>query len=80
MVRLKNIARIDNQIICDAYVEDCLEPIALILDGTTGGLADFSFPKGYEYCASHIFIHAKRCLEELIKKDTVPTEQTVMWY
>jgi len=80
MVRLKNIIRKDNRIICDAYVEDCSVPIALAFDERTGILADVVFPSGYEYCTSHIYSHARRFLASLRGKEHLPSERIIMWY
>lgn len=80
MVKLKNITRTDSYIICDAYVEDCMEPVRLSYNAQTGEFSEFQLPKGYEYCDWHILVYAKRFLNSLIYEQNIPTEQLIMWY
>ena len=79
MIRLKNITKNKNIITCDVYVEDCKEPVLIILD--TGGkkLQNYELPERYEWCHSHIN-HAKRNLLEMDRENKLVNETTVMWY
>ena len=79
MVKLKNIRRNDNIILCEAFVENCTEPIHLSLYENSAELDDYILPIGYEWCISHI-THAKKYLRSLIGKPIEDSQRTIMWY
>ena len=77
MVTLKNIKRDNDCIICDVYPEDSKLPVHMEVSVRTGDVSQSAFPKGYEYCTSHIR-HAKRFLLE--NADHLPESRLIMWY
>ena len=77
MVRLKNIHKSGGHIFCDAYVEDCVYPVALDFDIASETLAEYHLPRDYDYCTSHI-AHAKWYL--LSAESNLPAEKLIMWY
>ncbi len=79
MIVMKNIARNNKQIVCEAYIEDCSEKLELTFDEQTAAFAPYVLPKGYEWCEGHI-AHALRYLKTLIGKDFETHDRTIMWY
>ena len=79
MVKLRDISKKDNEIVCNAFVEDCSTPIRLVLDIKSKELAGYEFPRDYEWCKTHV-MYAKRFLISLISKDVIPSEKVIMWY
>lgn len=80
MVKLTDIARMGDVIKCNAYVEDCKEPIPLVFRIKDRSYDRFDLPTGYEYCDWHILIYAKRFLEQAINMEDIPREKLIMWY
>lgn len=79
LIKLKNIKRNDNLIVCDAFVEDCDKPIHLSLDVNNKEFEKFTFPDKYEWCTSHIS-KAKWFLLSISNMSEIPREKTIMWY
>lgn len=79
MVKLKDIKRIDNIIMCKAFVEDCDIPIQLFLNEDNAELSNYDLPNGYEWCVSHI-LHARKYLRSLIGQPITETQRNIMWY
>lgn len=79
MVKLKQVEKDGDAITCVALVEDCAEPIRVVMNVADGTFQHSPLPKGYEYCASHIG-HARRALERMVKDGKIVSETTVMWY
>ena len=75
----KGSIRKDNSIIaCEAFLEDCEEPVNLRYSIEKGAFLPFQFPKGYEYCKMHIR-HARQYFESLGDEEP-PEQMTIMWY
>lgn len=79
MIKLKNIVKTNEQITCDAFIENCTESLSLAFNVKNMEFKDYTLPKGYEWCGSHIH-HAKRYLISLIEENKIPSERTIMWY
>ncbi len=79
MIKLKKIRRANDEIRCEAYVEDCSQPVPLVFDIKNKDFKKYNLPKGYEWCESHIH-HAKRYFASVLDKDEIPSERTIMWY
>lgn len=80
MIKLKNIAKENDRIICDAFVEDCDKPVRLSLNTKNAEFDKIVLPEDYEWCTSHIN-HAKRYLISLINEEIITsTEKCIMWY
>ena len=77
MINLKNIRKVDGNILCDAFPEDCGVPVPLVLNVKNETVSPYTLPDGYEWCMSHIE-HAKRFL--LSVSDKLPKEFLLMWY
>ena len=77
MVRLDNIHRINDRVMCNAYIEDSSEPVSLILDLDTGTVEDFQWPKGYERHWKHI---GKAVYYLLNHAECLPEKHIIMWY
>ena len=78
MIRLKNIQKVDSIITCEAYFEGCKEPAVLRFSIEKQDFLPFQFPKGYEYCTSHVRF-ARRYFQDL--GDAEPDKSmTFMWY
>ena len=79
MIKLENINKNNNLIVCDDFVEDCDKPIRLSLDVNKKEFEKFSFPDNYEWCTAHIS-KAKMFLLSLVGMGEIPKEKTIMWY
>ena len=77
MIRLENINRYKDHVICDIYPEDSEKKGTLDVNLQTG-YAEYELPVGYEYCESHIH-HAYRWIKEF-KGEEYPHNKTIMWY
>lgn len=80
MVRLTDITRKNGIISCNAYVEDCRQPIFLSFDEKTHSFDAFELPAGYGYCDWHILIYARRFLISAADLDELPSQKLIMWY
>ena len=79
MIKLTNIHRNNDVLLCDGFVEDCSIPIPISFNEKTSELSEYNLPKDYEYCKSHI-MHAKNYLKSLSGKDISDNEKIIMWY
>lgn len=79
MVKLKQIKKNNNKITCDVFVEDCEEAIRVALDMNSGQIEDYTLPKGYEWCTTHM-AYVRRFLKTLVDSKNVPEKRTIMWY
>lgn len=79
MIKLKHITKNKNIITCDVYVEDCKEAVPIALDVEGERLYEYSLPKEYEWCHSHIN-HAKYDLLKMNRENKLVNEKTIMWY
>ena len=78
MIELKNIKKVDSIITCEAFFEACKEPVILRYSIERRDFLPFTFPKGYEYCKTHVAF-ARRYFRDLGDKE--PEKQmTIMWY
>lgn len=77
MVKLKNLKKNNDTILCDVFPEDSVNSGTLVVN-TSGNVIDYSLPDGYEWCINHIY-HAARKIRELVNNGTLPSEITVMW-
>lgn len=78
MIELKNIKKADSIITCEAFFEACKEPVVLRYSMEKQDFLPFQFPKGYEYCKTHVSF-ARRYFKSLGDKE--PEEQIIiMWY
>ena len=78
MVRLRKIIRNNGYIFCQAFVEDCQEPVQLALNETSAELNNYKLPENYEWCTYHIS-YAKRYLQSLIGKDIETQARNIVW-
>lgn len=78
MVKLKRIKKAGDIITCDAFVEDCSEPVKLIFNILEGSIQSSPMPKDYEWCTAHIR-HAKMHLEQMAKDGQIPEQRNIMW-
>lgn len=79
MIKLTRITKDNGCITCVAYIEDSQTGINLSFDESKKELGEYSMPKGYEWCKSHIS-HAKKYLNSLTGKNIEVTEKLLMWY
>ncbi|MCR4744721.1 MAG: hypothetical protein K5894_05765 [Lachnospiraceae bacterium] len=79
MIKLKEIEKKENQITCNAFVEDCNTAIPMKYNISKGVFSDCSLPVDYKWCKMHL-IYAKRFVESLALKDNIPRERLIMWY
>ena len=79
MIRLKNIRKENDKIMCDAFIEDSPNSVKLVLDISSGEMNDYILPEGYEWCHKHI-IHARNALISMIRNNNIAPEKLVMWY
>lgn len=80
MVRLRNIRKINSEIVADIFPEGSNNPGELKVD-KSGKVSSYTLPEDYSYCISHVF-HAATFIEknrEKILQGEV-TEGTVMWH
>ena len=78
MIELRNIKKVDSIITCEAFFEACKEPVILRYSIERKDFLPFTFPKGYEYCKTHVAF-ARRYFRDLGDKE--PEKQmTFMWY
>ncbi len=78
MIKLKNIKKVDSIITCEAFFESCKEPVILRYSIEKKDFLPFHFPKGYEYCETHVG-YARRYFQRIGDKE--PEKQmTFMWY
>jgi|GEM_PF-2084917 len=80
MIRLKNVKRQDNIITMDAFVESCEEALPLILDVQKQDFEPYVFPKGYEWCTSHVAKAKWKLLRMLDNGEELPEKLCIMWY
>jgi len=78
MVKLRQIKRNGDSITCNAFVEDCAEPVKLIFNILDGSIQNSPLPKGYEWCTAHIR-HAGAHLEQMAKAAEIPEQRNIMW-
>lgn len=79
MIKLTNIQKSDDFILCRAFVEDSKSGVDLKYNVRNDEFENFTLPVGYEWCLSHI-THAKRFLRTLKEKSDCPNEELIMWY
>lgn len=79
MIKLKNIVRNEDKIVCEAYIEDCSTPVNLCYDRKNKEFDNCELPNGYEWCKSHIH-HAEIFLRSVENEHDIPRERTIMWY
>ena len=48
MIKLKNIVRNEDKIVCEAYIEDCSTPVNLCYDRKNKEFDNCELPNGYE--------------------------------
>lgn len=75
MLRLERIERNNNEISCDALLEDCKERLHLVLNLQERAFRPFSMPKGYEWCNTHIAA-ARRFL---LNTEPLPDKKLIYW-
>ena len=78
MIKLKNVNKHNDTIQCDAYIEDSIEAVPLKLNLSTGMFDEYSLPRGYEWCSSHI-AHARMVLIDMAKNENITSERLIMW-
>lgn len=78
MIRLKNIRKQNSIITCDAYIEDCKEPVTFSMNADDPESFSVELPEGYEWCKSHVFC-AKRFLASLANAERIPEQKTIAW-
>ena len=49
MIKLKKIRRANDEIRCEAYVEDCSQPVPLVFLLKNKDFKKYNLPKGYEW-------------------------------
>ena len=76
MIRLENIKRDGQYVICDIYPEGSKEPGKLTVN-LTDGTGSYTLPDEYEWCESHVN-HAVHWIRE--NAENLPERQLVMWY
>jgi hypothetical protein len=80
MIQLKNIIKKEDKIECNAFVESSEEPIKLVYIIKENDFEPFEFPKGFEYCISHI-AKARLYFEEVLSgEEELKENKTIMWY
>ena len=79
MVKLREIERNNESIICIAFVEDCEEPINIEFKLKDETIHSSPLPEGYEWCTSHI-VHVRRALKHMADENALVSHTTVMWY
>ena len=80
MIVLKNIKKNESTITCSAFLEYCKEPVDLVYDIKENSFESFKFPKGFEYCTSHI-AKAKRYLKKVVVgEEPLLKDKVIMWY
>lgn len=77
MIRLKNIQKNDDFIICEIYPEDSKTPGKIAIN-IAEGAATYYLPEGYEWCTNHVS-HAKRALLSMNETGKIEKEKTIMW-
>lgn len=79
MIRLKNIKRIGDLLICVIVPEDAEKSGELSVDIQSRKIISYKLPAGYEWCMSHVR-HAAEVLIKMAALPELPTEKTVIWY
>ena len=79
MVRLKQVEKNGDIIVCTAYVEDCKEGIQVEYNIKEHTILSDPLPKGYEYCTSHIR-YIRNALSDAAESGEIPPEGLIMWY
>ena len=79
MIELKKIKRDNEQIACEAFIEDCNEPVNLSLNIRNKELNSFVLPPDYNWCTTHID-KAKDFLLSLLDVTDIPNKKRIMWY
>lgn len=80
MIRLKNIKKNDNVVICDAYVEDCKQAVQIIYHVDAAEIEPVVYPQGYEDCKTHFGMARHFFKRTLEKGEELPQQRTIMWY
>lgn len=80
MIKLKNITIKNDIVKCDIIPEDCQNSGFIEIDVSNNKIIDYALPLGYEWCKNHIQ-HAKSyILNACARKETLPSEKTLIWY
>ena len=79
MVRLRDIHKVGDQLVCSVYVEDSAGPMSMSFDMKSGDFNHSPLPEGYEYCTTHVW-KARRVLEKMAASGEIRPNWTVMWY
>ena len=79
MVKLSNIKRFDDIVVCDLFLEDCKIPVNLSYDEKSRTFRCGDLPKDYSWCSSHLK-YAKSAIEKMCEKGVLEEEMTIMWY
>lgn len=78
MLVLRQITKRDNIISANYYPENEKVSGRIEVDLTTGKISSLEKAKGYEYSSAPV--HAKRALLQMAELETMPKEETIMWY
>lgn len=64
---------------CDFYPEDSVLPGHMVVNLSSGDVANVFLPEGYENTFSYT-VHTHNGLMELSQKEELPEKWIVMWY
>jgi len=79
MIKMTDIHRENEMIVCCAIVEDSKESIAITLNEKNGEIDAGRLPEGYEWCQSH-FTYGVRYLRSLAGNPIEADRCTIIWY
>lgn len=79
MIRLINIVRKNDTVMCNIIPEDCKEQGTLTVDLKKEDIQSCKLPEGYEDCRVHVR-HACTAIVKDVKNGKLPKERLVMWY
>lgn len=79
MVELRSIEKCEDQISCEVFVEDCIEPISLLYDIKDDIFSDYELPADYSWCKAHMG-YAKCFISKLKDTTEIPKEKKIIWF